>query len=102
MLDIRIGSFSFLLELILVGRSPLLAEISNSQLLFNLHPHSDPPHTDRRKRLAWENTVTHHPDTCQIANTLLINPGAVHRAAEPTVATMDTETNKVNHMLLSQ
>ena len=45
---------------------------------------------------------THHPDTCQIANTLLINPGAVHRAAEPTVATMDTETNKVNHMLLSQ
>ena len=55
-----------------------------------------------------ENTITclrdtpHRPDTCQIANTLLINPGAVHRAAEPTVATMDTETNKVNHMILSQ
>ena len=70
-------------ELILVRRSFLQAKFSDSKLLFDLHPHSDPPQADTRKRLARENTVAHHPETRSNGESLISKEVGLGEASHP-------------------
>ncbi len=44
---------------------------------------------------------THEADDRMVGNTRLINPGAVHRSAAPSIAVLDLETGELEHLLLN-